>query len=122
MVGPLHILAQLLSAARLQCAYLKDEETNSRETKCLGAIRGLGKAVSGQVGSSLRERQREAGSWASALGAGSRPHPPKEPMTPERDAASVVITSRSLQTPHPEAGQPVPPATPFPLLHCNSSS
>ena len=57
---------------------------------------GLGKAGLGQVGCSIRERLRGTGTPASALGAGSLPHLPEEPMTPEKDAASVVIASRSL--------------------------
>lgn len=101
-VGPLPTVARLLLATRHYRPYLKDEETEEQR-KDLGAPVKPEKTASGQLIWSVRERK----------GADSLPHPPHSPTTPEKDAASVLIVPRSLQTHHHEARQRVPCATPI---------
>lgn len=88
VVGPWPILAHLLFTTRHYCACLKDEETEEQRQYLRGHLRPE-KTASGQLTSSIRESK----------GADSLPHPPRSPMTPERDAASVVPAPEPPDTP-----------------------
>lgn len=86
--GPWPILAHLLFTTRHYCACVKDEETEKQGQYLRGHLRPE-KTASGQLTSPVRESK----------GADSLPRPPHSPMTPERDAATVVPAPEPPDTP-----------------------